>query len=146
MTGSAAGGIKPWRPGGVRVGSGIAVGVAILDGCDWTPEQVAVLGVPYRDSAIGYGEIHQREQVRVLRECKTMAGGKLKTNPDPDERRIAVPENDEVRLVLASPRSTEDTHDLGFVVVARVLRAGEGVRRRNAKLRWPLKHPWRNRS
>ena len=86
------------------------------------------------------------DQVRVLRECETVIGGKLKRNPDPDERGIAVPEDHEVRLVLGSPGSTVDTHDLDFVVISCVLRAGESVRRRNAKLRWPLKHPWRNRS
>ena len=62
--------VEPRNPCWIGVGGGIAVGIALTDGIDGTPEDIPVFAVPARDRSIGHGDVEKGEEMRVIAETE----------------------------------------------------------------------------
>src|SRR5436853_6191130 len=63
---------KPGNPGRVGI-----YAPRVTNGRDRAPEHISIFAVPARNSCVGNGDIHQREQMRVLRQSQRPRGGNL---------------------------------------------------------------------
>jgi len=83
--------IQPGDPVRVWICAGISICIPQTYCRNWTPVNIAVLGIQARNPRVRNTDIQQRKQVRVFREAQAAARGNLRRDPIPVQGCVSSP-------------------------------------------------------
>ena len=129
-------------PRRIAHGRRIAVGVALLDRRDRSPDGVEPLAVPARDERIGGREICQREEPGCVAALAQVSRGDPPQRAVPQHRSGFDVEIGEIRLFGRALRAGERADLLDLVVIPRVSIAGQCRWWRSSKTRRAREREW----
>ena len=131
-------------PGRIALGCGIAIDVAIANGCNRTPELVVILCVHHRDIGIGQRHRGERHEARAVEKPQLLRRYQLANQRISALRAGDQPEAGILGLPGGALAAVLTAKIFDLVVVGGPFLAGEPDRRLGAELRRALEGKWRD--